>query len=85
MTIGCEIGKYGKGCSNLCSGQCLQNVTCNPITGHCDSGCASGYVEPFCSKGMCVIIACLSKTKSRTSHLKYLYLRDFKTIGFLLS
>lgn len=55
MTIGCEIGKIGKGCSNQCSGHCLDNVPCNSTTGHCDSGCDSGYVEPFCNKSRNVI------------------------------
>lgn len=27
LTIGCEIGAYGKGCSNQCSGHCLDSVT----------------------------------------------------------
>lgn len=58
LTIGCDIGKYGIGCSHKCSGHCLNNVPCNSTNGHCDRGCASGYVEPFCNKGMCVVIAC---------------------------
>lgn len=49
---GCEIGNFGKGCNNQCSGHCLDKVPCNPTTGHCESGCASGYVEPFCNKSM---------------------------------
>lgn len=59
FTIGCESGKFGKGCSNNCSGHCLKSVSCNTTTGHCDSGCAPGYVEAFCNKSMCFIIACL--------------------------
>lgn len=55
LGIGCEIGKYGKVCSNQCSENCLDNVPCNPTTGHCDSGCDSGYVEPFCNKSRNVI------------------------------
>lgn len=55
LSIGCEIGKYGKVCTNQCSGHCLDNVPCNPTTGHCDSGCDSGYVEPFCNKSRNVI------------------------------
>lgn len=56
LTIGCEIGKYGKGCSNQCSGHCLENVSCNPTTGNCVCGCDSGYVEPFCNKSMNLFI-----------------------------
>lgn len=52
MMTGCEIGKFGKGCSNRCSGHCLDNVPCNSFNGHCDGGCASGYLEPFCNKGI---------------------------------
>lgn len=52
LMTGCEIGKYGKGCSNQCSGHCLDNLYCNPTTGHCDSGCAPGYIGPFCNKSM---------------------------------
>eukprot|EP00105_Crassostrea_gigas_P002395 XP_011414907.2 PREDICTED: receptor-type tyrosine-protein phosphatase epsilon-like [Crassostrea gigas] len=48
--FGCVIGMFGKGCNNQCSGNCLDNVPCNLTTGHCDSGCDSGYVEPFCNK-----------------------------------
>lgn len=53
--IACEVEKLGKGCSNRCSGHCVENVPCNSTTGHCDRGCASGYVEPFCNKSMNVI------------------------------
>lgn len=41
---GSEIGTYGKGCGNKCTGHCLEDVPCNPSTGHCDGGCATGYV-----------------------------------------
>lgn len=55
LTVECEIGTFGKGCSNRCSSQCLDNVPCNLATGHCDKGCATGYVEPFCNKSMNVM------------------------------
>lgn len=57
FTKGCEMGELGKGCStsNQCSGHCLDNAPCNSTTGHCDGGCDSGYLEPFCKKSMCVI------------------------------
>lgn len=54
--IGCEIGTFGKGCSKQCSGHCLHNVPCNLTTGHCDRGCASGYVEPLCNRSMNAIM-----------------------------
>lgn len=52
LITGCEIGTFGKGCSYQCRGHCLNNVPCNSTTGHCDSGCAPGYAEPFCNKSM---------------------------------
>lgn len=55
LITGCEIGTFGKGCSNRCSGYCLDNVPCNPTTGHCNSGCASGYEEPFCNKSIYIM------------------------------
>lgn len=47
------MGMFGKGCSNKCSGYCLENVFCILIIGYCDSGCVLGYVEFFCNKSMC--------------------------------
>lgn len=52
MMTGCEIETFGRGCSNRCSGHCLNNVSCNSTNGHCDIGCPSGYQEPFCIKGI---------------------------------
>lgn len=43
MMIGCEIEMFGRGCSNWCSGYCLNNVCCNLINGYCDIGCFLGY------------------------------------------
>lgn len=79
---GCGIGAFGKGCSNKCSGHCLHNFTCNSTSGHCDSGCASGYEEPFCNKSVCVIIASdkwiLIQLESRVlgNLLKQIYIFD---------
>lgn len=73
LTIGCEIGAYGKGCSNQCSGHCLDSVTCNPTTGHCDGGCASGYMKPFCNKSMnstnFYLMHCIDK---QNQHLRFI-------------
>lgn len=49
------MGTFGKGCSKKCSGHCLENVPWNSTTGHCDSGCASGYEQPLCNTSMNVI------------------------------
>lgn len=56
LITGCEIGTFGKGCSNRCTGQCLDNIPCNITTGQCDGGCASGYEEPFCNKSINIMI-----------------------------
>lgn len=52
LNTGCVVGMFGKGCSNKCSGNCLDNNPCNSTTGYCGDGCNSGYVEPFCNKSM---------------------------------
>lgn len=73
LTIGCEIGAFGKGCSNQCSGRCLDSVTCNPTTGHCDGGCVLGYLEPFCNKSMNItnfyLMHCIDK---QNQHLRFI-------------
>lgn len=73
---GCEIGTFGKGCSNWCRGHCLNNVPCNSTTGHCDSGCDSGYVGPFCDKSMNAIIIFQFMTLSKISVLNVLKKRS---------
>lgn len=50
MTTGCKNGMYGRDCITQCSGNCLHDVSCNSTNGHCDSGCASGYLDAFCNK-----------------------------------
>lgn len=56
LTTGCENGTFGTECKSQCSGNCLYNVPCNSLSGHCDSGCASGYLDEFCSKSMYIRI-----------------------------
>lgn len=50
MTTGCEHEMFGIDCNTHCSGHCLDKGPCNSTNGHCDSGCASGYLEAFCNK-----------------------------------
>lgn len=50
LNTGCKNGMYGRSCRYYCSGNCLHNVPCNSTNGHCDSGCASGYLDVFCNK-----------------------------------
>lgn len=66
MTTGCEHGMFGTGCISHCSGNCLKNVSCNSTNGHCDSGCASGYLDVFCTKSMHIHI------KHESSCYKYI-------------
>lgn len=47
---------FGIDCISRCSGNCLNNVSCNSTNGHCDSGCASGYLDVFCNKSMHILI-----------------------------
>lgn len=46
----CPFGYYGENCSNGC-GNCLNNSTCDHLTGACTKGCEPGYKEPKCTKG----------------------------------
>nr|XP_022305549.1 uncharacterized protein LOC111112375 isoform X5 [Crassostrea virginica] len=46
----CDDGAYGYGCVNNCSGYCLNDTPCDKETGHCDIGCAPGYINAFCSQ-----------------------------------
>lgn len=57
--IGCKHGTFGTGCINQCSKNCLNNVPCNSIHGHCESGCASGYLDVFCNKSKIIVFNCL--------------------------
>lgn len=59
LTTGCKHGFYGRDCKYYCSGNCLHNVPCNSTDGHCDSGCASGYLNVFCNKSKTLFIVSL--------------------------
>lgn len=48
----CSPGTYGQGCSNNCSGHCLNDAACNITTGSCDQGCQAGYAGRLCDKGL---------------------------------
>lgn len=47
----CIEGSYGSKCHHQCSGHCLDSVTCNHVTGHCDGGCDKGWTGDLCDKG----------------------------------
>ena len=49
--LACDSGKWGNGCEQFC-GACVE-ATCDPVSGHCKSGCKAGYqYTPWCDKGM---------------------------------
>nr|XP_023011994.1 receptor-type tyrosine-protein phosphatase F-like [Leptinotarsa decemlineata] len=45
----CDSGKYGHGCSKLCSEHCINS--CSRLNGYCNKGeCEEPYVGPMCDK-----------------------------------
>uniref|UniRef100_A0A8W8NKF0 Multiple epidermal growth factor-like domains 10 n=1 Tax=Magallana gigas TaxID=29159 RepID=A0A8W8NKF0_MAGGI len=46
----CREGLYGERCSQLCSGNCKDNETCNHVTGQCDKGCTTGWKGAMCDE-----------------------------------
>lgn len=46
----CENEMHGINCKDRCSGHCLNNVTCNFITGFCNNGCSIGYLGDMCNE-----------------------------------
>lgn len=57
----CHPGTYGPNCLQKCSGNCLNNSTCNRTNGTCDMGCGSGYTGDLCDKGLTGSIVFLRK------------------------
>lgn len=49
--IECREGWYGDSCRLQCLGHCRDGVTCNHVTGRCDTGCAAGWTGTLCKKG----------------------------------
>lgn len=50
LFVGCENEMYGVNCKYHCSGHCLNNGTCNFITGFCNNGCSFGYLGDMCNE-----------------------------------
>ena len=48
--VECRNWTYGNNCVHNCSGNCLNDSTCNKQTGHCDRGCKPGYTNALCNK-----------------------------------
>lgn len=51
IRIECREGLYCEKCSQLCTGNCKDNKTCNHVTGQCDEGCTTGWTGAMCGKG----------------------------------
>lgn len=50
LFVGCENEMHGINCKYHCSGHCLNNGTCNFITGFCNNGCSVGYLGDMCNE-----------------------------------
>ncbi|XP_061185853.1 protein draper-like [Saccostrea echinata] len=46
----CPKGTYGRNCYQNCSGNCLNETSCNRVTGFCDEGCLVGYRNEKCDQ-----------------------------------
>lgn len=46
----CLPGYFGVDCRESCSGHCINDESCNHISGHCSSGCQDGYFGEMCNK-----------------------------------
>ncbi|KAH3875437.1 hypothetical protein DPMN_038703 [Dreissena polymorpha] len=56
-SVTCKPGLYGQNCLSNCSRNCVPSsggqITCNKLSGSCDSQqCADGFYNPFCT-GLC--------------------------------
>ena len=46
----CSGGWYGLNCNQLCPGHCLNQTSCNHVTGQCDGDCAYGWYGQNCNE-----------------------------------
>lgn len=46
----CPSGSYGRACSRQC-GNCLNQGSCDYISGVCHGGCLSGWIGDMCDQG----------------------------------
>jgi hypothetical protein len=57
MFTECNVGNYGEGCSQRCSGHCKGNQnSCHHVDGTCPNGCEVGYQSPKCDSKIRIII-----------------------------
>ena len=47
----CTDGLFGDKCAQTCSSHCAGDGLCHKVTGHCLSGCHSGYHGRKCDIG----------------------------------
>lgn len=56
-TSACTNQTYGQDCKENC-GYCLDDDTCDPVDGHCQTGCKAGFNfsnDPSCKTGTFVV------------------------------
>lgn len=47
--VECSPGHFGMNCSELCSGHCVDEESCDHISGVCHRGCQDGFVGRLCN------------------------------------
>lgn len=45
----CPYRYFGMDCSESCSGHCINNETCDHVSGVCTNGCQDGYTGSLCT------------------------------------
>lgn len=45
----CPNGQFGMDCRKSCSGHCINNESCDHVSGVCPSGCHDGYTGIYCN------------------------------------
>lgn len=49
--IECPPGQFGLVCGERCSGHCINNESCNHVSGVCARGCQDGFLGTHCTNG----------------------------------
>lgn len=45
----CPNGQFGMDCRKSCSGNCINNESCDHVSGVCPSDCHDGYTGIYCN------------------------------------
>ena len=48
----CHYGTFGNKCENNC--HCLDQATCDKLSGHCASGCQAGWTGDDCQQSKAI-------------------------------